>query len=404
MEAGPPYGRSTLRLERVICLRRVVSLLNTVKRWIFNRRRPLRLRASKIDHSKQFLFMPFSIFYRSMMITFAGLFAPMAIAQELELELKVEDWEEVSLESEPHSASVTALDVGTPDAWQLDRGYLFLGTEYVPRGSKVLIDKPQQLPTAEQRLIYSESPIRTDVPTISARVFHTLKAGGVAIAMQDHLQYTWGLENGGLEILRSLVTRTSAPNIQLPPEFQEPALRKWLKSTSLSPETRKLAEADIEEFTRTVDTNISSSQALTRLSYFGYPLTIAAMIMVVVSFGHLLSFRPQEMSRDAQHSAAITQATSKSIILVGIMGLLDLVMTVMSFQANAMQELNPVAGELLNNIPALVTFKIGLTAFALVVLFYARAIRIAQVAAWWGCLIMTLLTARWVIFSHMAIS
>lgn len=343
--------------------------------------------------------MPFSIFYRSMTITFVGFCASMTTVQKLEAE------ERQAERLEALTASIAAPDVNTPDTWQLDRGYLFLGTEYVPKGSEILVDKSQPEPSAEQRPISSAAPQTTNIPRISASVFHTLKAGGVAIVLPNQEQYSWRLENGGLEILRSLVTNQRlGPAAHLPPEFRQPALRTWLKSTNLNADTKKRAEADIAKANRTVATNISSSRALTRLSYFGYPLTIVAMIMVVVSFGHLLSFRPQEMSRDAKHSAATTQATSKSIILVGIMGLLDLVMTVMSFQANAMEELNPVAGQLLNNIPALVTFKIGLTAFALVVLFYARAIRIAQVAAWWGCLIMTLLTARWVIFSHMAIS
>lgn len=345
--------------------------------------------------------MPSSNIFCQTTITFAGL---LVLTAANSAPLAAQQGPENRIETEVRSMSIAAPDVNAPNLWRLDRGYLFLGSEFVVPGSELAIDTPDANQVATNLV---DQPKAT-IPTINTDVYQTLTAGGFAIVLPNDQQYSWKLQNGGLAILTSLVSKQAGAELpktsELPPEFQQPALQSWLNSANLNRSATRRAKADIKKLTETVAGNMAASRALSRLSNYGYPLTIAAMILVVVSFGHLLSFRPQEMSRDAQQTAVITQATSKSIVLVGLMGLLDLVMTVMSFQANAMQEINPVAGQLMKNIPALVTFKIGLTAFALVVLFYARAIRIAQLAAWWGCLIMTLLTARWVIFSHMAIS
>ena len=69
-----------------------------------------------------------------------------------------------------------------------------------------------------------------------------------------------------------------------------------------------------------------------------------------------------------------------------------------------MKELNPLGAALIDDPLALIALKAGATFLAITLLFMLRQHRVAQQGAWWGCLICTLLTVRWLTFNSMFVS
>ena len=78
--------------------------------------------------------------------------------------------------------------------------------------------------------------------------------------------------------------------------------------------------------------------------------------------------------------------------------------TIMTSQAGQMREVNPFGNSLIQNPALLALFKIGATGLSIGLLFGLRKYRRAQVAAWWACLILTILALRWLTFNSMMIS
>jgi len=80
---------------------------------------------------------------------------------------------------------------------------------------------------------------------------------------------------------------------------------------------------------------------------------------------------------------------------------IDLVWTVLAHQAGSMRELNPIGSQLFSNPVNLIIFKTAATSLAIALLFRLRQIPLARQASWWCCLVLTLLTARWLTFHSM---
>lgn len=134
-----------------------------------------------------------------------------------------------------------------------------------------------------------------------------------------------------------------------------------------------------------------------------YPLTVFAMAVVVLGFGHLLSNRPKIESTDAEtvdwtkHRKVVGQ----SLLIVGLLSAIDLIWTLVSANAGMMRELNPVGSGLVAEPVRLFLFKFGFTAVSIGILYRLHRRPFAQVASWWSCLLLTLLTARWLVFQSM---
>lgn len=249
----------------------------------------------------------------------------------------------------------------------------------------------------------------------------------------------------------------------------------WKQFTSsFQPSTtlRDRATAMLDRLETAEEKANSQTKAMLLATKLSFPLTIAAMIFVVLAFGHLLNNRPtvqlpplftfsgqesaepETVSDSAVASARLIQfagglsrgfstaqspgnrsagstsspsgglfqhrqitlqdwfddetrkVVGRSVLLIGILSLLDLVSTIVTSQAGMMREMNPLGNGLLgdglgNSVAAVTLFKITVTGVAVTILFSLRRRAFAQSAAWWCCLIMTLLTARWVIFQSM---
>jgi hypothetical protein len=143
--------------------------------------------------------------------------------------------------------------------------------------------------------------------------------------------------------------------------------------------------------------------AIRRLDTFAYPLTIAGMIMSVFAIGHLMSNPPNggKTPDEVEMSPEVLQVVTRSLVLVVVLSLLDLVWTLLASQAGSMRELNPVGGRLIDDPAMLIVFKVAMTGLAAGLMFKLRHYRRAQLASWWACLILTLLTVRWLTFNSM---
>ena len=134
----------------------------------------------------------------------------------------------------------------------------------------------------------------------------------------------------------------------------------------------------------------------------GYPLTVVAMVLVVMAFGHLLSNKPTlTQSVMDEFPSAAKSVVGRSLAIVAALSLIDLVWTMAAAQNGTIRELNPLGSKMLDNPTQLFVFKFIATATAIALLYRLKQQPIAQMASWWSCLILTLLTARWLTFNSM---
>lgn len=81
--------------------------------------------------------------------------------------------------------------------------------------------------------------------------------------------------------------------------------------------------------------------------------------------------------------------------------MIDLIWTVVASDSVSMRELNPLGRQLIDRPMHLVAFKLATTTTAIGLLYSLRRSPIAQAASWWSCLVLTLVTARWLTFNSM---
>ncbi len=307
-----------------------------------------------------------------------------------------------------------------PDIWTVDRGYLFVQGRYVPLGSEIdAVTGVVTLPadyvqtmdesTSDVADSKSASPALelTNDAEANLKIISALRSDGVVVCQSEAAPQAWPLAEGGRAVLACLLDpATDSPDVvsDLPGEFQHPSWRRWLTTAAVTPDFAERAQTEVSGWTETISANKAQSVARRRLANLGYPLMLVGMILVVLSFGQLLWFRPGVKLLSAEGEAPISPetATVRCIVLLVMMSLLDLTMTLLAHQAHAMLEVNPIGNRILSSVPTLIGFKLGLTAFAATILYVARRQKIGQLAAWWGCLILCLLTARWVMFNQIS--
>ena len=136
-----------------------------------------------------------------------------------------------------------------------------------------------------------------------------------------------------------------------------------------------------------------------------YPLSVLGMLTVVLSFGHLLSCHP---SSDRETSSETLSSTAyrvicRTLILVFVLSALDLLWTILAIRTGSMREINPIGSQFVDDPLSMTLFKASATAMAVCLLYALRHHLLARKAAWWVCLVCTLVAARWVTFNSMFI-
>lgn len=188
---------------------------------------------------------------------------------------------------------------------------------------------------------------------------------------------------------------------------EEEAVLGLIKNFEVSNEFQAAANKRLGELQAIETSHESIMSARLFADQIGYPLTMISMVLVVLGFGHLLSNKPNlqdtinEAIDDTVKLVQSKKVVTRSLLIVGSLSLIDLTWTILASQAGSMRELNPIGNELIANPLALIAFKIGVVGMAIAILYRLHQHPVAQVASWWCCLVLTLLTARWLTFNAM---
>ncbi|QDV13467.1 hypothetical protein CA51_33570 [Rosistilla oblonga] len=190
----------------------------------------------------------------------------------------------------------------------------------------------------------------------------------------------------------------------LDPELQM-MVEQWLVSYSPSAELVEAAKVIADRYDKVASENNAQIAATTTLSRLTYPMTMFGLIVGVYTFGHLMMTTPKSpaLYPNANLLEMMSQATVVSVVLICAHAALDLTWTLLTSQAGQMREINPFGAQFLENPRALVAFKAIATLGACGLLIGLRKHRAAQTACWWMCLVCTILTFRWLIFSSMLV-
>ncbi len=246
---------------------------------------------------------------------------------------------------------------------------------------------------------------------LAAHVATQLSAQGVVMAFPDQPLVVLDGGAGAYDLFQRLTGEGKNPTRaelvdRLPAGFDERIWHKWVATFTPSLGLRARASSLISMYDESNADAHASVAATRRLNALAYPLTLGGMILTVLSMGHLLGGRPAagKSAREQDDSPEALRALQYSLVLVGLLSLLDLAWTIMASQAGQMRELNPVGSALVQSPLLLSLFKIGATGMTIGLLFALRKYRRAQLATWWACLILTVLTLRWVTFSSLNVS
>jgi hypothetical protein len=127
------------------------------------------------------------------------------------------------------------------------------------------------------------------------------------------------------------------------------------------------------------------------------------MGLVVTACGTLLNYRPKSRSRwtEVDTTGEGVSIVVRTVALLVVLGIFDLGCTLVAQQAGGFTELNPLGSRLVTNPILLTAFKMTTLLGACAILVALRRYRGAQVAAWWMCLICTVLTFRWLTYNSM---
>ncbi len=270
---------------------------------------------------------------------------------------------------------------------------------------------PTPLPAEESQDIETES---ASTQFAMRRLFHELNglADGQIIAIRDGAKpmMVWPDQNGH-ELLEQLLGNSEHPSTdtEIPYAVTDVADREtWRQLTSSFQPTDAFIERAsqyIEEYNleRTqVDAEIASLQWSGVLSY---PITMLALVLVVVGLGHLMASAHAVFSAtlNRQETSELSQNMIRLLVIMALMSAIDLVWTVMAHQVGSMRELNPLGSRLIEDTTKLIAFKIVLTGTSISLLFWLRRLPLTRKATWWCCLTLTLLTVRWLSFQSLLV-
>ena len=236
-------------------------------------------------------------------------------------------------------------------------------------------------------------------------VHSQLSSGGVVISFAG--QPLVLLDTGSTYDLLCTMTGNLKPlrrvslSEKLPPDFDTEVWTEWMTTFKPSPELTSRAVSLISAFDAADEEAAAAVRATRRLHALAYPLTVAGMILSVLSIGHLFGGRPHagKPTHGVDASPEMIRTLNWSLVFIILLSALDVTWTILAAQANQMLELNPIGSHLINEPRHLVGFKFGIMLPVVGLLWLLRKHKRAQVAAWWACLILTILACRWLMLT-----
>jgi Domain of unknown function (DUF5658) len=237
-----------------------------------------------------------------------------------------------------------------------------------------------------------------------------LRSDSVLVSFKD--QPYWPLDIGtALDLLASMAKtegrslRHVSVRQQLPDKFDKKVWDEWIERFVPSDELKGRAAIWVSNYNdkqERVEGEIEAARWMERLAY---PLTVSSMVLIVLSIGHLLGGRPHagQPTFGVDKSPQMIRALEWSLFFAAAFSSIDLIWTILAASTNQMRELNPIGSHLIENPRHLAGFKIGITFSCLALLWLLRRHKRAQIAAWWVCLILTLVTIRWLAFKSIMV-
>jgi hypothetical protein len=243
-------------------------------------------------------------------------------------------------------------------------------------------------------------------------IYTTANCHGVTVLAKGQTPLFLDRTRCGHELLVALLSKSTpspSPGVILAPpdamghELERRAWNQVIADFEPSPAFAASARSSVQEVTALHDAGEKIVKATLWADSISYPLTLFAMIVVVVAFGHLLSNKPCIESVDCP--AAVSPETRKivlkSLLIFALLSLVDLIWTLVAGATGSMRELNPIGNEIIHDPTRLIAFKLTAVSVTVALLYSLHHRPIAQVASWWSCLVLTLLTARWLTFNSM---
>jgi hypothetical protein len=207
-------------------------------------------------------------------------------------------------------------------------------------------------------------------------------------------------DRNGLQLLGALMGHevSAGPGILAPQDLA--IWNRLVSEFQPSDEFVARAAADIEEAEQAANAGDRTTAANQLVAQLSYPLTVFAMVIVVLGFGHLLSNRPA-LDHESDDQTKIRQVVVRSLAIIALLSTVDVVWTLAASNAGTMRELNPLGSRLIGEPALLILFKLTVVGTSIGILYALHRRPVAQIASWWCCLLLTLLTARWVVFQSM---
>ncbi len=214
---------------------------------------------------------------------------------------------------------------------------------------------------------------------------------------------------GSPELLLAIHTRTLGASLDemldsiVLTDSDRAHLAQFVTDLEITPELDDRVRYALDISDQIVLMNESNTEKTAVLDQYTYPLTIFAMICVACGFGHLLQHKPVLESTGDPQTDSSRQRTivMRSLLIFVFLSAVDLIWTMLASHTGSMRELNPLGNGLLSNPTHLIAFKSAVVMMSAGILYVLHQRSVAQMASWWGCLVLTLLTARWLIFNSM---
>jgi hypothetical protein len=312
---------------------------------------------------------------------------------------------------------------GPTEATIKDRGFLFLDGEYLA--------PPYEIRYAEDKLTANGRELTCIPPprNIGGRGFGYSRGGEpswryMVNELSSHLEQNavvfsfegqpyYNLDvNKTYEFLGSIMAqekrsvRQAVVREGLPTEFDKTVWDNWIAHFEPPEDLRQRAAVFVsryDEDQRKAEAQIRAAQWMERLAY---PLSVGSMVLIVLAIGHLLGGRPHagKPSFGVDASPELIRALEWSLFFTMAFSSIDLIWTILAANSNQMRELNPIGSQWIEDSRHLAGFKISVTFSCLALLWLLRRHKRAQIAAWWVCLILTLVTIRWLTFHSLFVA
>ncbi|MDA1163639.1 MAG: DUF5658 family protein [Planctomycetota bacterium] len=217
---------------------------------------------------------------------------------------------------------------------------------------------------------------------------------------------TFSDESSALEVLRTLST-TESPAVRVTTimsseleGIETVTSDEWQAVFASFQPDDNLSQAISNHFESFEEENESTTWQATvdTSSQVMYGLSVVGMLLVAFSSGTLLRSPPRVAIRWSEivPSAESPGAIQRCLFFIAAYSVFDLVATLLAVKTGQFEELNPLGAGLILAPAALAFFKIFATSLGTGLLWRLKDYHGAQVASWWLCMILTLVTVRWV--------